>query len=363
MTAQFKVILAEKDAQRGQALVAAFQRRGWVSEVAVDAAAALAAIRRVVPDVVVLNTDLPAGGSMIILKRMRASASAAATPVLTIGQVPPEEVQAFRAAGAREHVPAGDDGEAVCAAILGGATAPEVTIQAPAEPLRSPLRMAALRASGLLDSPPEEAFDRLTRLVANLLGTPVGLLSLVDEDRQFFKSQVGLPEPWASTRQTPLTHSFCQWVVTGREPVSVVDAREHPLLRHNKAIQDLGVVAYAGVPVHSAQGEALGSLCAIDAQPRVWGTRDEVLLQDLARLAESWIARSELVRNPPRGAADLDPYAEAAGSAIGAAVDILRREGGSLADADRELLYDLVTEYGHHLVQLNRLIQVNQSLT
>lgn len=364
MTTQLKVVLAETDPQRAQALAAAFQARGWTSEVAEDAAGTLAAVRRLAPDAVVLDTQLPADGSLIILRRMRASVVAASIPVITIGSASAEEVQAFAAAGAGQHVPATAD--AVCAAILAitspAAPVAEVTA-APAGELQSPLRLAALRASGLLDSPPEEAYDRLTQLVARLVGTPVALLSLVGEDRQFFKSQVGLPESWAAARQTPLTHSFCQWVVSGREPVRVDDARAHPVLRHNKAIQDMGVVAYSGVPVHSAQGESLGSLCAIDSQPRAWQDRDTALLNDLARVAESCIARSELVRQPPRSAADLDAYVEAAGGAIGGVLDILRREGRNLSDADRELLYDLIAESGYHLVQLNRLIQVNQALS
>ena len=69
--------------------------------------------------------------------------------------------------------------------------------------LRSPERLAALAATALMDSAPEEPFDRFTRMAARLLGVPVALVSLVDDHRQFFKSAVGLPEPWASLRETP----------------------------------------------------------------------------------------------------------------------------------------------------------------
>jgi hypothetical protein len=70
-----------------------------------------------------------------------------------------------------------------------------------------PERLAELEATALLDSPVEEAFDRFTRLASVILNTPVLLVSLVDRDRQFFKSSIGLKEPWASSRQTPLSHS------------------------------------------------------------------------------------------------------------------------------------------------------------
>jgi GAF domain-containing protein len=97
--------------------------------------------------------------------------------------------------------------------------------------LRAFERLDALRSTGLLDSPAEEAFDRLTRLAARLLRVPVALVSLVDEDRQFFKSCFGLPEPLATQRETPLSHSFCQHVVNLEDLLVAGDAREHPLLR------------------------------------------------------------------------------------------------------------------------------------
>jgi len=96
-------------------------------------------------------------------------------------------------------------------------------------------RLGVLRATQLLDSAPEAAFDRLTRLAARLLGAPVALVSLVDDRRQFFKSMFGLAEPWASRRETPLTHSFCQYATRDRTPLVVEDARRHPVLQDNRA--------------------------------------------------------------------------------------------------------------------------------
>jgi PAS domain S-box-containing protein len=150
------------------------------------------------------------------------------------------------------------------------------------EPLHDPARLDALRQSFLLDTPAEAEFDRLARLVTRVLHVPVSLVSLVAEDRQFFIGCAGLPEPWASARQTPLTHSFCRHVVNRGGPFVVTDARDHPLVKDNRAVADLNVVAYAGVPLVTAGGFALGSLCAIDHKPREW-TDDEVgILHDLA---------------------------------------------------------------------------------
>ena len=148
--------------------------------------------------------------------------------------------------------------------------------------LTRPDRLTALRRTALLDTPPEESFDRLTRMAARLLGTPVSLIALVADDRQFFKSAVGLPEPWASRRVTPISFSFCGQVVATGEPLVLEDARRHPLLRHNPVIRELGWVAYAGVPVVTHDGHTIGALCVADKTPRLWSERDIALLQDLA---------------------------------------------------------------------------------
>jgi signal transduction histidine kinase len=145
-------------------------------------------------------------------------------------------------------------------------------------------RLAVLEATALLDTPAEEAFDQFTRLASTILQTPVALVSLVDRDRQFFKSSVGLPEPWASNRQTPLSHSFCKHVVSTSAPLSVSDARSHPLLQNNLAILELGVIAYLGIPLTTAQGYTLGSFCVIDGKPREWTLREMEILRDLATL-------------------------------------------------------------------------------
>jgi two-component system cell cycle sensor histidine kinase/response regulator CckA len=148
--------------------------------------------------------------------------------------------------------------------------------------LLRPDRLAALRQTALLDTPPEEGFDRLTRMAARLLGAPISLISLVSDERQFFKSTTGLPEPWATSRTAPLSFSFCSTVAGTGEPLVVEDARRHPLLRHSQALRELGWIAYAGVPLVSREGHVLGSFCVVDRTPRLWSERDIALLQDLA---------------------------------------------------------------------------------
>lgn len=148
--------------------------------------------------------------------------------------------------------------------------------------IQNPQRLNILYELELLDTPFEEAFDRLTRLASKILNVPVSLVSLVDADRQFFKSFVGLPEPWASERETPLSHSFCQHVVASNEPLIVEDARQHPLVYDNMAIPDLNVIGYLGIPLSTSDGYGLGSFCVIDGKPRKWTAEEIEIVRELA---------------------------------------------------------------------------------
>ena len=145
--------------------------------------------------------------------------------------------------------------------------------------LHDPERLAALKSLGLVDSLPESGFDRLTELAVQVFNVPVALVSLVDDKRQFFKSCFGLPEPYATSRETPHSHSFCKHVVQTGKPLVVPDAREHPELKSNPAVTELSVIAYAGVPLVSADGQRLGSLCVIDNEPRQWTGEDIRILR------------------------------------------------------------------------------------
>lgn len=145
-----------------------------------------------------------------------------------------------------------------------------------------PIRLLTLKNSALLDSGREASFDRYTRLASQLLNAPVSLMSLVDRERQYFKSSFGLGEPWVSQCETPLSHSFCKHVVLLREPLVIDDARQHPLVLNNPAIVELGVVAYLGIPLSTPGGQVLGSFCVIDDAPRKWSEREVGIMQDIA---------------------------------------------------------------------------------
>jgi GAF domain-containing protein len=151
-----------------------------------------------------------------------------------------------------------------------------------ARKVTDPHRLATLKEFNLLDSPVEESFDRLTRLASKILDTPISLITLIDADRQFFKSLWGIPEPLATERETPLSHSICQHVVANNEPLIVNDTRQHPYLKDNLAVPNFNVIAYLGMPLTTTNGIGLGSFCVIDTKPRAWSEQEIEIVRELA---------------------------------------------------------------------------------
>ncbi len=140
----------------------------------------------------------------------------------------------------------------------------------------------SLYETGLLDSDPEPEFDQLTAISVRALNVPVALISLIDTDRQFFKSHCGLEEPLASHRQTSLEYSFCQHVVVIEEPLVIPDAHLDPLVYNNRAVTELGVRSYIGVPLTNGRGNIIGSVCVLDFVPREWTESDVEVLSTIA---------------------------------------------------------------------------------
>ena len=164
-------------------------------------------------------------------------------------------------------------------------------------------RIAKLPASTPLPAAADEAFDRIAQLARTVLGVPVALVSLVDRTQQVFPGAAGLPEPWQTDRATPLSHSFCQHVVVTASPFVLADARIDPIVGHNLAIRDLGVIAYAGIPLVDLDGHVAGSLCAIDHEPREWTSSELGLLSDLAAACS---AELQLRESASRASASAD---------------------------------------------------------
>lgn len=151
--------------------------------------------------------------------------------------------------------------------------------------LSNPNRLRALRATGLLDSPPEEIYDRITRAAAEALDAPSAAVTLIDADRQFFKSGVGmgdLSDP--QERQTPLDQSISQYAVADGKTLVLEDARNDPVFRKHPLVRSGAVIAYLGIPLIDNDGNAIGTLSVLDAKPRQWGSGHVQVLNDLAQL-------------------------------------------------------------------------------
>jgi signal transduction histidine kinase len=139
-------------------------------------------------------------------------------------------------------------------------------------------RLAALRRYHVLDTPSEAGFDRITRLAARWLDVPIALVTLLDADRQWFKSCVGL-----DLQETPRDVSFCAYNLHSAEPLVVEDATQDPRFADNPLVTGPpGIRFYAGAPLVTPDGYPLGSLCVIDTVPRAAATVDLATLRDLA---------------------------------------------------------------------------------
>ncbi len=169
----------------------------------------------------------------------------------------------------------------------------------PPSAVLDPARLRALDRSGLVDCPPDAPFERLTQLAARVLGTPLTLVSLVAADRQVEACAIG-----RERRSMPLSHSFCKHVVEADAALVVTDAREHPLVADNPATAQ-GVVAYVGVPVRSPDGHVLGSLCAVEPQPRKWTLRELETLDDVAAALTTELSLREEIEGHRRAEAEL----------------------------------------------------------
>ena len=155
-------------------------------------------------------------------------------------------------------------------------------MKSPETPRDEETRLKRLRSLGILDTAPEERFDRLTRLAKRMFGVPIALVSLVDENRQWFKSCVGL-----EASETPRNVSFCGHAILGNEIFIIADATlderfaDNPLVLNEPKIR-----FYAGCPLRDISGSMLGTLCIIDTRPRTLNAEDLDALKDLAELAE-----------------------------------------------------------------------------
>jgi len=159
-------------------------------------------------------------------------------------------------------------------------------MQEPPAPLDETVRLLSLHSLRILDSAPEERFDRVTRMAQRVFNVDISLVSLVDSDRQWFKSKQGL-----DACQTPREVSFCGHAILQEQAFVVEDAHvderfaDNPLVTGNPSVR-----FYAGYPVHAPDGRRIGTLCLIDKEPRSFSADEAQTLRDFAALVDDELA-------------------------------------------------------------------------
>jgi GAF domain-containing protein len=209
-------------------------------------------------------------------------------------------------------------------------------------------RLRALSDLDVMDTPPEAALDDLTALAASICRTPIAVVALVDESRQWFKSKVGM-----DVRQTPRETAFCAHTIVGHDVFVVEDALADARFAGNPCVVgDPGIRFYAGVPLRTAAGQAIGALCVIDRVPRKLAPAQEAALRLLSQQVMNQLTlRREL--------ATLQRVVESQTPDVAAAVAKLAREIGQRQRAEEalraseerfDLLVGGVHEYGMFLL-------------
>ncbi|WP_020201677.1 sensor domain-containing diguanylate cyclase [Cupriavidus sp. WS] len=166
---------------------------------------------------------------------------------------------------------------------------------AAATPDTEQVRINTLRALRILDTPPDERFDRLTRLALRLFDVPIALVSFVDAERQWYKSISGI-----AFRETPRSSSICAHAILGNDILVVPDTLRDDRFKDNPFVTGKPHVRfYAGYPLSASNGSKLGTLSVLDDRPRDFGEEDRSLLRDLGRMAEQELLAVELATHDP----------------------------------------------------------------
>ncbi len=162
-------------------------------------------------------------------------------------------------------------------------------------------RLTALQELHLIDTEAEPVFDRITMKLARVFEVPMALMALVDHDRLFFKSQIGLPDDLARSRQAPRDVSLCGHVVANNEMMVIEDIARDRRFASNVWIKEHGLRFYAGAPLRAPGGQTIGSLCLFDISPRGFTLRDKRHFQEFADEIMEELARRAASFKPTRG--------------------------------------------------------------
>ncbi len=289
---------------------------GCVVESYTDIYLALLAIGSRLPAAVVIEAERVGSGELAVLESLRADPALGRTQILVVGH--PAAERQIGGVGLDTGMTRFIDGlpglpEAIEAAIRGAVEHPFPFETLPSFPFpgNESQRLLALERSGLVDTPPEDAFDRLTWLAARSLDAPVALLTMLTPTRQWFKSRYGL-----DMTETPRGWAFCNHTILQKGIMVAENLATDERFAENPAVSgELGFRFYAGFPVVDPDGFTLGSLCVIDTRPRTLNDTQKQILANLAALASDEIKlratdrklRWAIEHGAPKGAAAAAP--------------------------------------------------------
>lgn len=286
------VLLVGQDLRYVAPLAEGLQARGHNVSTHTQEAGALAAILRAQPDLLVVETDRPRSSAQELLQKLKRNPRLATLPVILLA--PHLDAAQARARtvqlGAQGFVAGGGELEPAVQQIE------ELLLRKrPLLPADEGSRLEALHKMQVLDTGPETAFDELVRAASLVCGTPIALVSLVDAERQWFKARHGL-----DGTQTDRDVAFCAHAIHGTDILEVPDAVADPRFAENPLVRGRpNVRFYAGAPLRTASGHAVGTLCVIDQTPRELTPQQRAILTSLSRVA---VALLELrAAAPPKG--------------------------------------------------------------
>jgi CheY-like chemotaxis protein len=296
-TGRLAVLLVEDDFDLAEVMVELLASDGLLVTLARNGRHALDVLSAgTSPDVVVLDMMMPELDGFGFLAEWRRRPEPRA-PIVAVSAFEPYLDEALRggaAAALRKPYPA----DTIIATIRALAAQARPPAAPPAIPDDERARLKAVLEVGLDEPPSSDALDRFTTRVAAVFGVPICLVSAITADRQQWHGACGLPPELEAARGGPRGDSFCTHAVAARAALVVQDALENPLFRANWFAREQGIRFYAGVPLMSRRGEALGTLCLLDRRATRFTYLDLELLRVLARRVTAELERREWKERP-----------------------------------------------------------------
>lgn len=272
------VFVVSPEESRVEQVVARLRAAGCEVTLFTESIGIVAAVLRSSPSLVVIDMERSLIDSVALCGLLRKSPKLAALTVLLLGKFddPREGYAKAAAAGAQAAVNSGQLAVELAVQILSFVQRKRMIL-----PPNESQRVQALRSYKVMNTPPEQVFDDLVRIASMVCQTPIALVSLVDESRQWFKARVGI-----DGFETPREQAFCAHAIHGREILEVPDATQDPRFAQNPLVRGAPDIRfYAGAPLTGRSGLAAGTLCVIDRKPRQLTPEQREILAALGRIA------------------------------------------------------------------------------